>query len=407
MLGFLVYKIYKQLKKIHTMVSNIVVFQTPKTTEYVINKTEQEIMYDRFRKDKNLNVFHFDSFLEMEIAIDAIKKINTNIPSISIKALLKYCVPIISEIPHFTVKKKTVDIFMKEKPTTKSEIYYNISIQHDKPLHCIVENKSPTYPKYVVIPTNIPVSIIGLIIPKKLIPIIDGSMPDFVQSLKPHDLLNSGKFGLMEFQSGVYTQSRINELLPKDGDQTPIYFTSDADSLIKIENIRRYIRYINGFYENNHRMLHTYMLRKPFLHIINNHIKLYKTMYPKYDKNFYSTTNPKIQAMEQIMHVKLCDIQYNNNFTFDALGVTDVYNKLNMLGKNHPQIKKIFQVVDLERDSRNIIAEYQKIKFKKMLEFSKRKSIALNKFNTVKLKLLTPAQNKIIDLEFKKMELII
>ena len=123
--------------------NTITVFKPPEVQEIKSNKTENEIIYELFEKHASIPKYHFSTFMEMENYEESKKDINSTLPSILIKSILKYCTPIIRTIPEFTVQTKTVDIFKKtDKPVDtrlKDDKYYNISMQLEYPIVCKID----------------------------------------------------------------------------------------------------------------------------------------------------------------------------------------------------------------------------------------------------------------------------
>jgi hypothetical protein len=383
------------------MTTDIIVFQPPEDKEVIVNKTEKEILYEKLQKTSPMDLHHFSNFMEMEEITSF--DIKTSIPSLLIKKILPYCIPIIKEIPTVKIKKKTLNIFKKEE-VKKRENYYSVDIQVNYPIRCKIENTNQKLPKYTVVPTNEVFSIIGIVIPKRIIKKIDYSNPDFFISLKIFDLLKSGKFGITEFQSELYTQSRIKDLLPIETIIEAIYFTSDDDSFKKINLFINRIIKVNNYYENSYSLIYKYLKHKPFVSVIKNDIKLYKSFYPEFKKPKNDIKDKNIKKiLEQLTQSKLTD-EFSNNFLFHTFNIFNIFNKINILGVNNTQIKKLFQTVILQNEFKLINADYKKIKFKKMLEYAKKKSIAINKFNIYKLHDLSTPQKKIVDLEYDKLE---
>jgi uncharacterized protein with PIN domain len=383
------------------MTTDIIVFQPPEDKEVIVNKTEKEILYEKIQKTSPMDLHHFSNFMEMEEITPF--DIKTSIPSLLIKKILPYCIPIIKEIPTVKIKKKTLNIFKKEE-VKKRENYYSIDIQVNYPIKCIIENTGQKLPKHTVVPTNEVFSIIGIIIPKRIIKKIDYSNPDFVISLKIFDLLKSGKFGITEFQSGLYTQSRIKDLLPIETIIETVYFTNDDDSFKKINLIINRIVKVNNYYENSYSLIHRYLKHKPFLSIIKNDIKLYKSFYSEFKPPKIDIKDKTIKKMlEQLTQSKLTD-KFSNNFLFHTFNIFTIFNKINILGVNSPQIKKLFQNLTLQNEFKSINTDYKNLKFKKMLEYAKKKSIAINKFNIYSLNDLSTPQKKIVELEYDKLE---
>ena len=97
------------------MTSQIVVFKPSEEQQIKSNKTERQILYEQFERNASIPVHHFQTFMEMEEFDEENREISTNVPSILIKNVLKYCTPIIYDIQDFTVRRKSVDIFKKTK----------------------------------------------------------------------------------------------------------------------------------------------------------------------------------------------------------------------------------------------------------------------------------------------------
>lgn len=385
------------------MTSNIIVFQPPEFKDISISKTEQEILYDKFEKQASIPAYHFNSFREMENKKKYQDDIKTTLPSIMIKKILAYCQPIIKEIPDFITKTKTVDVFKKPVVEKRQTAYYNISLQLDYPIKCKVDGIKTI--SDIIIPPEIMFFIIGIHVPQKFKKMVDSSSINYIMSLKPMELLSSGKYGLTEFQSDTYTQSHINTLTPKGKAPINIYFTSDDDSKKKITEVDQYIKYIETFYENNYYMVNLYLHQPPFTDYIKEYVKEYNIFYPEfYKKGKTIAVTPIAKIMEQLIHSKSSGEPYADNFLFSIFNVFEIYNKIHMLGISNPQSKKLIQSLSIQNQHDKILTDYNKLKFSKKLEFAKKKYIAINKFNIYNLLLLTPTQYKIVNLEYDKLE---
>lgn len=385
------------------MSTNIIVFQPPEVKDVLISKTENEILYENFEKQASIPLHHFKTFMEMEDFQKKYQEVSTTIPAILLKNILLYCTPIIKELPEYIVKTKTTDVFKKTDSVERKQSYYNISLQLDYPIECKVEGIKLI--KNIVIPPNEMFFIIGIKIPQKIIKYVDKTFPNFINSIKNTEILSSGKYGIIEFQSGRYTQSHIPELTPKSNIAANIYFKSDDDAKEKIMTIAKYIKYINTFYDTNYYMVNNYLQHHPFATYINNYIKKYNIFYPEFfniNKKFQLTQTLKL--IEQLKYIKTNTSEYANNFLFNAVSVFELYNKINILGLNHPNSKKLIQSLDIQNENNTILKDYNKLKFKKKLELAKKKAISINKFNTSNLTYLTPSQYKIVNLEYDKLE---
>ena len=412
------------------MTNNIIVFQPPETKDVSISKTEKEILYKKFEEQASIPTYHFQTFMEMDDKANK-AEVKTTIPSIMIKDILLYCTPIIKELPDFNIQTKTVDIFKKKEVIEKTESYYNIAIQLDRPIECYVNDMKLL--KTIIIPSNTMFFIIGLIIPHQFQKYIDSTIPNFINSLSIDELLSSGKYGLIEFQSDTYTQSHIPKLSPTtskqeilnsisttkdrkdfesksfkehkdfDSSQNVVYFSSDDNSREKITAIVKYIKYLNLFYEKNFYMVNQYLSHPPFATYIKKYIQEFNIMdYASIIKQ--PTPTLTLKLMEQLIHSKTGSSAYANNFLFTTFAIFHIYNKINILGLNHTQSKKVIQILDNQNKYDKILSEYNQLKFRKKLEYAKKKAISIDKFQISNLMKLTDAQKKIVDIQYDKLE---
>ena len=67
--------------------------------------------------------------------------LNSTMPSILVKDILPYCIPVIKAIPDFTTKSRTSDVFNQKKQKQAEESqYYGIDIQLEYAIDCLVES---------------------------------------------------------------------------------------------------------------------------------------------------------------------------------------------------------------------------------------------------------------------------
>ena len=191
---------------------NIIVFKSPET-DIKINKTERDIQYELFTKKASIPAHHFASFAEMEQIEDNDIEINSTIPSILIKSIIHYCTPIIKNVPLFTAKTKQVVFNRNEKTENKenkekegTKESYIISLQLEKSIVAIL-NKD-----IIVIPKNQTFQIIGVNVPQHFVKRVDESFLNYFRELSVTYILSSGKFGLADYQTDIYTQSLIPEI---------------------------------------------------------------------------------------------------------------------------------------------------------------------------------------------------
>jgi hypothetical protein len=395
------------------MISNIVVFKPPEIQNVTSNKTEQEILYDTFVKNASIPHHHFDSFMEMENREGLDTDIQSTLPSILIKTILPYCTPIIKTIPEFTVKNKVVDIFKKNRIVDDKldEKFYSVGIQLEYPIDCkfeydnVVDNKRML--NTVTIPKHESFKVIGVVIPANMIKKRDNSFLNITRELHPVDIFKAGSFGLVEFQSGAYTQSRLNDLMPNPINKihNTVYFVSDDDARTKIQIINKYIKYVNKFYQNNLEMVYRYLYGMPFSSHIVEQTKLFNIFNPKFNTKQKKVIHDKPSIIiSKLIHTKLSNSSYANDFMFDNNKIFDQVHQILMLGISNSSSKKKLQELDTKKLHDQTIIDFNKLKFLKKLEYAKKKAIAYNKFQLDGLSNLTTTQEKVVALEYDKME---
>lgn len=392
------------------MTSQIIIFKPPEDIQIKTNKTERQILYEQFAQNASIPSYHFNTFMEMVETDEISRNPQSTLPSILIKYILQFCTPIIRDIPDFNIRLKTVDVFNKKKTDERDTLktYYNISLQLEHSIECVIENANKkNILKKITIPKHVTFSVIGIILPNSFIKRIDKTFLNYAQSLNVTEILNSGNFGLMEFQSKTYTQYRIPEIRTKNiyNGNDIVYFTSDADSLHKLKIISRYIKYTDRFYDRNIRMIYNYLYDLPFITHIKEQNALYNIFHPEFltkEKNIQHNSAEK--QMASLIKIKLSNSELQNDFVFSHYHLFDSIQKIMILGISHPISKKILQNLDQIQSFDNTISDYNRKKFRKRLEYAKKQAIALNKFQTTNLDKLTSIQHKIINLEFDKME---
>jgi len=356
--------------------NTITVFKPPETPDIKYNKTERDILYDSFIKNASIPYHHFISFMEMEDAENKSKDIKSTLPSILIKPILKYCMPIINMIPGTVASK---------------ESKYSILLQVEFPIKCKLEHFNK---QSIMVAKHDTFSIIGIQLKKKLVKTIDASFLNFMLENNIIDILKSGCFGVEDHQSGVYTQERT-EYTPLPLDEKAIYFKSDADAVQKINIVQSYIKYVNNFYKNSLSIYHT---RELSVEVARQkqltNIQEYK---PEIDN-----IDPISKKIAKLINVRLGN-KYVNTYIFDKYQKLDMLNQIQLMGLSNELSKKKLQEISINKTYYDVINEFNRLKFIKILEKAKKNAISLNKFNTT-IDKLNKTQCTIIDLEFNKME---
>jgi hypothetical protein len=394
------------------MSSNIIVFKPPEIHDLKSNKTEREIAYDAFIKTASIPPHHFEVFMEMETLEDKKIPINTTLPSILIKSILPYCTPILNNIPVFDLRTKSVDLFNKKKVDVREEKRgYGLTIQLEYHKHCEIEyinqNNEKNRLRSIVMPKHETFEVVGVIIPKKIVKQRDNAFLNHMLELSAVDILKAGSFGLTEFQSDIYVQSRLRDITPAaiSTSHNKVYFSSDEDAIRKIKIITTYIKYIDDYYQNNTAMMYRYLYSLPFASHMEEQSKLYNIFNPEINKKSESIKqNPLAVLIAKLIQSRVGNSEYTNDFMFDNNKIFDKLHQIMMLGISNQASKKKLQDLDIQKLNDETIIEFKKIKFQKNLEYAKKKSIAYNKFKVDRLVELTPSQKNIVNLEFDKME---
>lgn len=383
--------------------TEILVLQQPEQKEKLSsNKTEKDIEYDKYKENPSLPLHHYDAFKEMEIRAEKKQDVDTSLVSIQIKSIARYMKLIIRRIPEINLSTKKVDVFKKEKPTDErlKDLCYNIPTQLEHPAECLVEPQMID----MIMPTHTTFEVVGVVVPHSISKNVDQSFLNYVYSLEPEDLAKSGNYGLIEFQSDAFIQSLFSDITPRppQKDGKVVYFYSDEDAARKIKIIDDYIKYVNSFYENNLIMLYRYLYSIAYEDHVKHKDALRRIFKPA-PATPPSRDKTAIMIAKQI-HRELSSSDFKDNFIFEDANVFNLLNRIKLLGVSNPTSAHLLKELETSRRYANTVSEFDKLKFKKKLEYAKKQAIALNKFDTRDLKTLTDNQRKIIKLEFDKIE---
>jgi hypothetical protein len=390
---------------------SIVVFQPTQTDVITATKSEKEIMYDRFASDSSIPPHHFATFMEMDMSMSADDAVKTNIPSIYLKKILSFCTPIISEIPSFTVRTKTVNLYSQSKGTKKKKVHENaklsspsetyvfsVSMQLERDIRClwapggIADFDNATY---MSIPAHQSFNIVGLFMPAVVDRIRDRSFLSYWHSLDPQDMLMSGKYGLMEFQSNTYTQSRFPQIRSRatvDTDKLSVITFKKDHVMEQLRGITTLIAYTRQLYDQSIAMLYDI---QPKL----KHTDIVVLKQPPPDKKY----NNVLKQFAAMSGWALSNSSLSNDFIFYTNHILDDVKKALLLGPSNPVTQKIMQCTTRQTQIDRDISAFNAERFRKKLEYAKRQAIAYNKFD-VSISALTPKQKHIVQLEFDKLE---
>jgi len=151
------------------MSSEIIIFQSPDESDQIV-KEHREIEYEKLAADLgNENSYHTEGLLDMvdRRAVDKSFWVNSNILSILTKQVISYCKPIVSEIPHVNASAQLI-------AETEDKTFF-VQLQMNHELDAIVISKEDMSEINISIPSDIPFRVIGVKVPKLLVPHLDYS----------------------------------------------------------------------------------------------------------------------------------------------------------------------------------------------------------------------------------------
>ena len=405
--------------------TEILIFKPPDDNSSKISKsskTEEELLYKSFETNSVLSNYHFPLFLEMNHNSIKGKFVSSDIPSVLIRNIIDYCIPIINNYNTAEYKIKKVDIFNKQKKTNNIDTEYVIKSKLNKNILCLLNNN------IYIAPAGDDINIIGVKLCKNLDKYIDKSSFNYFLNMHQLDYMISGKMGINELLSDFFNQSVFDSEKYRISDSDNIiYFKSNKDAVNKIGNIYHYVNYINNIYSFNYRIFlrhlclynENFYVSKKFIDSYSMDFvsfNKFKTLNTK-PKTLYDSKEPTIEIDKnsiKIIRNSMDDKSYLCNTSFGCSNVFDFYNmdfllykkkimdffyKINILGTGNKLSKKLINEFNLMTSYNNSQNN------KKMIELqminSLRKNIEIKKFGIVET--LSNEQIKIVNAEVKKI----
>ncbi len=383
------------------MSAEITIFEVPEQ-EFIINKTQKQLEYEELERSIGIDKDHIWSMYEMDEINSSSQRPASTLPSIMLKYTIQYCMPILD-------------------PTGESK--YSISLQNDDRMLAIYKDR------LVSIPSNEQFKVVGVKVPSLFIKNFNKGSLVHYDHVSDKDLALSGRYGLVDLQSMKFTQQResfTHPGLPNIGEDK-VMFTSDVHALQVCDLLLAYIEFIERYYKIHYPIL-KYDLVTPDVigtneykwQILNGVLvdldsgvgtSVSKTTA---QKNSKPQKKPEMfvdfskDLLKQLTTAQ--DSEFGSSFYYDVLFMLDanklarLYNLGISVGTDTDSFKKEFNALKEHIKKR---VEYQKqvnISHKVQLEIIKKKSIAFDKFGITDLMELSAAQNKIVALEFAKLE---
>jgi hypothetical protein len=371
--------------------NEITIFDIPET-EVVINKTQKQLEYEDIKTAELLSINHVDTLYEMDEYYENNKKPKSTIISILLKWILKYCVPIITK-----------------------EDRYAISVQTEQKTYAFHDNK------LIIIPSNVQFKVIGIKIPELFIKFYDKRILSHFDHIDDNQIILSGSYGLVNFQTERYTQQR--NIFTHPG--TPaidniIMFKNDQLAGVVLNNIINFIEYTEDYYNINFPTI-KYDINLPKInktsnkkwHIINGKIVndtsenvplLDKKTKENINNTFVPFSNTVLDMLNNAQNSKFGkSFYYDILFMLEKNSLVHAYN----IGSNISIDDKGFKS-QLESKKQDIVTnlEYNKQVYEgytKKSDLIKRKTIAYNKYGEYDLTKLDKKQKDTVELEFKKI----
>jgi hypothetical protein len=364
--------------------------------EVPLTKTERQLYYEQLAKEQLLDVHHYETLYEIEELAELKEIPVTNIPSILLKYVLKYCIPILANDE------------------------FSITLQNDFPIYGLLDGKA------IHIASNQQFKVSGIKLPNILIRKHGISILSHYSYVNNVDISDSGRFGLFDFSKLNYTQQRfIKEPHVKED----IITFKDNDSAHKSLNyVIDYIKYVESFYSINFPMINYQLvhgkidiLQDKSWKIINGVIYDVKRDVKQSDKSKDDVKETPKQSskiivkddkmdydskirkqLDEISEFKTGDAFYFDMlFTMDRNGTLHAYHIGETLGTNDKLFQKEYAIKKKELEYKK---EYDSQLAKAYDYFNKislKNVIAIEKFNT-DLEKLDNKQLKLVELEFNK-----
>ena len=382
------------------MESEILIFDVP-VEETTINKNKKELEYENLIKFSKLDKYHFENFYDDELFFETLKKPSSNMTSIMLKWIIKYFIPIIDE-----------DFSVNEESTTKKRnTKFYITIQNDliTTIFNIHDNK------YLSIPKNQSINIIGIRIPKLIFRHYDIFGSNYFDYVRTSDFAKTGKYGLFDLTTRRYTQQRsalpnyghvklnsqiANDIIFKDDEHASKIFNVLIEYLVSLEN----------YYQTNQLTLNLSLNKWRDANSQSERIQNERTQSEHMQsEQIQSATlqSAKLNDENVNMLLKLNNFKIPNNnlllpFYFNNSNLLYLYNLGKTQGIDDETFKKYYEMYKREKEKELIFYSELRRNYKRDLNVNTKQKIAFEKYGTYDLSKLDNKQLKVIEINFKK-----
>jgi hypothetical protein len=373
----------------------------------VLNKSQKQLEYEELEATAAIDKHHYRTLLELDEFLERKEKPSSNITSILLKWILRYCMPI----------------------TTTEPKQFSIALQNETVLYGIVDGKN------AAIPTGVQFHAIGIKIPALFVRHYNRYALNNLDHISHEQISNTGHYGLYDFQTEKYTQQRsgfTHPGYPHIGENT-IHFVNDVQVNDVLKKLSDYISFIESFYNINYPAIRYDLIQPELLesgkkwYIVNGRVvdkEIAEALFNISSKSSVSKTtkqNGQDKSQKQVTSIKdfslpllhiLDKVQpgkFGKAFYFDILFALDRNGLLHAyhIGDKIGMDDTIFKT---EYEQKRAQLEYNKVFGRQVQEAhayynqqARRKIIALNKYQTADLDSLDAKQRKVVELEYKKV----
>lgn len=368
------------------MSAEISIFETFEQ-ELEPNKSQKQLEYEELEKNSKIGGDHIWSMFEMDEFAGMNKKPDSTLPSILLKYVSNYCMPIMAG-PDYSG--------------------YSVSVQSDTIIKTILNDK------LYIVPVDEQFKVIGIKIPSLFLKSYNNYALVHYDHVSDRDISLSGRYGLVDLQTGKFTQQResfTHPGLPNIGEDK-VMFKSDEHTMKTCSLLIDYIDFIERYYHVNYPLLR-YDLFKPDVtgttiddwQIINGRLSVIKPGKTAPVDMFVDFSKDLLNILKDAQNSTFGESYYLDIlYMLEANKLDRLYNQAKALGATDKsildQVKEAKQTIETQRDFQRKINEGHRIQ----LDIIKKKSIAQDKFGETNLLALNEKQKKIVDLEFKKLE---
>lgn len=376
--------------------ASITIFDVP-DEPLIINKTQQQILYENLATETKLPKHHFDSLLELTNFIEKEAVPQSNLIPVLLKYLIRYCYPILATNAQpilATQKQDQSQPILTTQKQDQSQLI-NTTLHHSQPniTNFTLQNDiiTPAFQdgRNVMIPANQQFTIQGLLIPSVVIRLTDPYVLTHQEHIDDKQLYSSGHYGLQNYTTAKFTAATTNVIHAAEFPLKAYYFDSQAELVIK--SLIDYIQFMESFYA----------VTFPKINLDYQFITEFEATTNEYNKHIL----PESKLLNKLNNVQ--DAKFGQYYTYDILNSLTTHDLLHLYNTGqHVGITPDFeQKYKKKKDSLDYQHEYNKQLNSGYQTYNKialLNRIAYEKYNT-RYSDLTTKQQTIANLEYQRI----